>query len=128
MRRAAAVLLLALSACGERVSDFSGRWLMSETDPECAHAYSRCWVEIEQRGDRVTLRARGEGGDWTCDGRGEVLGKRLRFRWLGERKNWRGWAEVERTGDELRGTYGREDVSAPGVQYCKGTKAAAIVK
>lgn len=133
MKRALFVTGLALLAAGgwwlagsagRKAPDFSGRWLMHETDPECKHSYSRCTVEIDQRGDRVTLRAWGEGNDWTCEGRGVVENGRLKFRWMGQQKNWRGWAEWERRGDEVRGTYQRDDTAGAAVQYCRGTRKA----
>lgn len=124
MRRLLPVLFVMAAGCGgPAATDYSGLWLMHETDAECKHAYSRCTLKVEQRGDRVTVRSWGEGNDWTAEGRGSVEGGRLRFRWMGAAKSWRGWAELERRGDELRGTYRREDADAP-VQFCRGTKRA----
>lgn len=123
MKRAWLVLALAIAGCGEqrKCADFSGLWLMSETDAECRHTYSRCWLNVEQTGDRVVVRSWAEGDDWSCEGRGVVEGNRLRFRWAAGRKGWHGWAELERVGDEVRGTYRREDANAP-VQHCRGER------
>lgn len=121
------MLLLLLAACDRpasappAVADFSGRWLMTETDPECKHAYSECWLEITQTGDRAMLKAWGKGNDWTCEGRGAVTGNRLKFRWSTGAKGWRGTAELELDGGALRGTYQRDDVNA-GVQHTRGTR------
>ena len=103
------------------VSDFSGRWLITETDIECKHAYSRCTIDVTQTGDRATLKSWAEGNEWTCEGRGTVTGNRLKFRWLAGVKGWRGWAELEMTGDAVKGSYQREDVQT-GVQYTKGVR------
>ena len=121
MRRAllVAAALAALPSCGPGVPDFSGTWRMTETDRECKHEYSHCFVLIQQRGDRATLHAWGAGDDWSCEGRGSVEGGRLKFRWEGTKKNWRGTSELERSGNELRGTYQRDEAGAA-LQYCKG--------
>ena len=126
MKRAAAIVLVlggVLPACSgdPPAADFSGRWLFSDTDPECEHPYTRCWVQIDQRDDRATLRAWGEGDDWTCDGRGTIEGNRLRFRWAGRQKNWRGWAEFELREGEIRATHRRDAVSSE-IQRCRGRR------
>ena len=120
-------IALALAACDRPasspppVSDFSGLWLIEETDPECKHAFSRCYVDVAQSGDRATVKSWAEGREWTCEGRGTVTGNLLKFRWMAGVKGWRGWAELEMHGDEVKGTYQREDVTT-GVQYTRGKR------
>lgn len=123
-----AFLAFAFTACGgpasapPPVADFSGLWLMTETDAAGERAYSRCWLQIAQTGDRVTLKSWAEDNEWACEGRGAAAGNVLKFRWLGGARGWRGRAEVQLRDGELRGTYQREDVET-GVQYTRGVRA-----
>jgi hypothetical protein len=120
MRRALLMSSLALlPSCKEKIPDFSGLWRMTETDHEYHQEYSQCFVRIEQQGDRATLHAWGPANNWTCEGRGVVEGGLLRFRWEGAQKHWRGTSELSRRGDELKGTYQRDEPGAA-VQYCRG--------
>ena len=129
MKRWFPLLIVRAAAAGGRAEpdppppppNFAGTWFMHETDKECEHDYSTCWLEIIQNGDRVTIHAWAEDNDWTCDGRGEIKDGKLTFRWAGSKKNWRGTATVEMIDGELRGTYFR-DAENSGVQYCRGTR------
>ncbi|HVR86316.1 MAG TPA: hypothetical protein VMU54_18480 [Planctomycetota bacterium] len=119
LRQALVPILLGLGvSCGRPVTDFSGVWRMTETDAKCKHTYSQCWVLIEQQGDRATVHSWG-GDGWKCTGRGSVDGTRLQFRWGGGAKEWHGTAILERSKDELHGTYQRDEAGAV-VQYCRG--------
>jgi len=121
MRRLAIVLLLALPlSCTRKPADFSGLWRMTETDEQCRHEYSQSWLRIEQEGDRATIHSWG-GDGWSCSGRGVVEGAHLKFRWGGDGKQWRGTADLERSGNEVHGTYKREETVAA-VQYCRGVR------
>lgn len=113
--------LTAFVSCTPKVTDFSGLWRMTETDAQCKHTYSQCWVRIEQQGTRVVVQSWG-GDGWKCSGRGAVEANRLRFRWGGGAKDWRGTADLERVGNQLRGTYQRDEANAA-VQYCRGELA-----
>lgn len=111
--------LLLLAGCG--TPDFSGVWVMEETDSKYTQVYSRCHLEIRQSGDRADLRAWGD--NWECEGRGEILADgTLKFRWEGAKKLWRGTCELRFEGDGLRGTYLREDVTQAARQYCRGRR------
>ena len=112
------VLLALPLSCGKETTDFSGLWKMTETDAKCRHDYSQCWLLIEQQGDRATVHSWG-GDGWKCTGRGSVDGTRLQFRWGGGAKEWHGTSTLERSKEELHGTYQRDEAGAA-VQYCRG--------
>ncbi len=115
----AAAGVLLLTASSEAPVNVSGTWLMRETDPSFERTLRLTWLEISQDGELVTMRAWEDGDTWTCTGRGQVEGRRLRLKWWGKDKYWRGTADLELSGGELRGTFQRLDVHA-GVQYCRG--------
>ncbi len=105
-------------------ADFSGRWTMQECDATYTHPYSRCTLELEQRGGFVTGTASygDEYETWRCPVRGPVVDGVFEMKWKGETKYWRGTARLWFVGDGLRGEYKREDVSNTAVQYCRGRR------
>lgn len=116
-----ALLPVLLSSCGEERSDFSGLWLMHESDPQYRDYASSCWLEIEQNGDRVTIRGWDAEDGWRCTGRGTVTGNIVRFRWAGRQKGWSGRAELELVEGVLRGCY-QLDHAHTELLYCCGTR------
>lgn len=104
--------------------DFSGRWEMEECDAAYARRYSRCELELEQRGTVVagTARYGDEHERWTCAVKGRVVDGVLEMKWKGETKYWRGTARLRKHGEGLRGEYRREDVEGSGTQWCRGVR------
>src|SRR5262245_4783861 len=70
--------------------DLNGLWLMKETYPDYHGQLRLTWLEIVQDGPHVTMRAWQDDDVWRCDGKGRVEGNRLRLRWWGKDKYWRG--------------------------------------
>jgi len=126
MRRVLVALLLGLPlSCSPKITDFSGVWKMTETDVLCRHEYSTCWVAIEQQGDRAVVHSWG-GDGWKCSGRGVVEGTHLRFRWGSGAKDWNGTADLERTGNDLRGTYQRDERERGPAVLPRSVRAAGV--
>ena len=105
-------------------ADFTGRWTMKECTAAYANEYSRCTLELVQRGSYVTGCATytDKWETWRCPVAGPVRNGVFEMKWKGETKFWRGTARLWFAGDALRGEYRREDVMSSGVQYCMGER------
>lgn len=99
-----------------------GEWSALVTDERFERGANPCVLKFQSGPDgALRVRAEAPDGSWRSWGEGSADGRRIRFRWTGDR-GWIGTADLEldEGGRSMRGTFVREGVDR--VEYARAER------